>query len=183
MSIAGECTNGALVDPRVVDRQECGHTAIDRALDTAFNTSFAPGAVDTRDLTFRPVDPARARTLDTHDGEAFNGDGFVTGIPLFASKEIRDLRAQSDREGRHRPRSQELVLDLQLPHRVRTALRLLRSPRLLDLNAWNPLVERLDGLTEPEYHCEPIAACWTVRRNSDDRWLPTGRIPIQIRHR
>jgi len=30
-------------------------------------------------------------------------------------------------------------------------------------NAWNPLTERLAGITEDEYMWEPAADCWTVR--------------------
>jgi hypothetical protein len=36
-------------------------------------------------------------------------------------------------------------------------------------NAWNPLVERTDGMTDDEYRWEPVADCWTVR-NIDGAW-------------
>jgi hypothetical protein len=44
-------------------------------------------------------------------------------------------------------------------------------------NAWNPLVERLAGLTEAEYHWEPVAGCWTVRRAADNGWVADWEDP------
>jgi DinB superfamily len=37
-------------------------------------------------------------------------------------------------------------------------------------DAWNRLAARLDGLTDDEYHWEPVGSMWTVRRAADGTW-------------
>jgi non-heme Fe2+,alpha-ketoglutarate-dependent halogenase len=102
----------------------------------AFKTSFAPSAVDTRDLRFRPADPAQARTLRANQVETFNRDGFVTGIPVFTNAEITDLRnyvadlidkvvTAPDRRNSYSISSYHIVCE--------RLYDLIQTPRLLDL--------------------------------------------------
>jgi len=41
----------------------------------------------------------------------------------------------------------------------------------------NHLRPRLDGLTDAEYLWEPVAGCWTVRRQADGRWRADSAWP------
>jgi hypothetical protein len=36
------------------------------------------------------------------------------------------------------------------------------------------LVDRLDGMTDDELFWEPVAGCWTLRRNENDEWVLDG---------
>ena len=51
-------------------------------------------------------------------------------------------------------------------------------------NAWNPLLERLAGITDDEYNWEPTANCWTVREDGDRRmiadWADPDPVPAPV---
>lgn len=51
-------------------------------------------------------------------------------------------------------------------------------------NAWNPLIERLRGISEREYLWEPTSNCWTVRAGSDGTmvadWADPDPVPAPV---
>ena len=51
-------------------------------------------------------------------------------------------------------------------------------------NAWNPLMDRLAGIGDVEYLWEPVAACWTVRANSNGDlvadWVDPDPVPAPV---
>lgn len=51
-------------------------------------------------------------------------------------------------------------------------------------NAWNPLIERLGGISEGEYLWEPAPNCWTIRTSSDGAivadWADPDPIPAPV---
>ena len=56
----------------------------------------APPEGDPRDLRFVPADPALAKTLTAEQVEAYNRDGFVSGIPIFSDEEAVQVRGYID---------------------------------------------------------------------------------------
>lgn len=53
-------------------------------------------AEDTRDLAFRPADPAAAQTLSPDQVEQYNRDGYLGGLPAFAEPEVTRIRSYFD---------------------------------------------------------------------------------------
>ena len=51
-------------------------------------------------------------------------------------------------------------------------------------NAWNPLIERLSGISASEYLWEPVTNCWTVRPGSDGTmvadWADPDPVPAPV---
>jgi DinB superfamily len=51
-------------------------------------------------------------------------------------------------------------------------------------NAWNPLVERLAGISDDEYCWEPTRNCWTIRPGSDGTmiadWAKPDPVPAPV---
>jgi DinB superfamily len=51
-------------------------------------------------------------------------------------------------------------------------------------NAWNPLLDRLAGITDDEYMWEPVANCWTIRPESDGKviadWADPDPVPAPV---
>ena len=51
-------------------------------------------------------------------------------------------------------------------------------------DAWNRLAARLEGLTDHEYHWEPVGSMWSVRPAADGTWSAdeddTGREPAPV---
>jgi DinB superfamily len=51
-------------------------------------------------------------------------------------------------------------------------------------NAWNPLLERLAGISDDEYTWEPVANCWTIRPDGDGNmvadWVDPDPIPAPV---
>jgi DinB family protein len=51
-------------------------------------------------------------------------------------------------------------------------------------NAWNPLLERLAGISDDEYTWEPVANCWTIRTSDDGSmvadWADPDPIPAPV---
>jgi hypothetical protein len=43
--------------------------------------------------------------------------------------------------------------------------------------AWQPLAQRVEGLTNAEYAWEPAPGCWTVRPRTDGTWLADWQEP------
>lgn len=51
---------------------------------------------DHREIQFHPADPSAARTLDTTAVEAFNADGFVSGLTAFEGRAADDVTTYFD---------------------------------------------------------------------------------------
>ncbi len=51
-------------------------------------------------------------------------------------------------------------------------------------NAWNPLIERLSGISESEYLWQPASSCWTIRPGSGGTmvadWADPDPIPAPV---
>ncbi len=51
-------------------------------------------------------------------------------------------------------------------------------------NAWNPLLERLAGISDEEYLWEPVANCWTIRADGEGNmtadWADPDPVPAPV---
>jgi hypothetical protein len=47
-------------------------------------------------------------------------------------------------------------------------------------NAWNPLLERLAGISDDEYTWEPTAGCWTIRTNDEGTMVADWADPVPV---
>ncbi len=51
-------------------------------------------------------------------------------------------------------------------------------------DAWDPLLERLDGISDDEYTWEPVASCWTIRPDNEGGmvadWADPDPVPAPV---